>query len=176
MQLQGKRWGGKIKAKFNAAKGTEYKGSIYDDGPTFQSYRISHGSVGMCFKFFLDLCVRFVCVFVVIKEEVQLPQLGIGRVQDKHLPQLLRLPSLSLAAGSICFLACGSAHVLALTSGGKVLTWGRDAEDLFTCEDGSFVSKSGLRIIHERSDQWRPNIWDGHHLLEAWMRLRTLKP
>lgn len=44
-------------------------------------------------------------------------QLGMGRLQDEHLPQLLRLPSLSPAAGSICSLACGGAHVLALTSG-----------------------------------------------------------
>ncbi|KAM1343574.1 hypothetical protein ACFX2F_007762 [Malus domestica] len=32
----------------------------------------------------------------------------------------------------------GTAHVLALTSGGKVLTWGRDVGDLFTCGYGSF--------------------------------------
>ncbi|XP_024193985.1 ultraviolet-B receptor UVR8 isoform X1 [Rosa chinensis] len=51
-------------------------------------------------------------------------QLGTGRLQDDLLPQLLRLPSLS-AVGPISLLACGGAHVLALTSGGKVLTWGR---------------------------------------------------
>ncbi|KAM5567097.1 hypothetical protein ABKV19_015290 [Rosa sericea] len=51
-------------------------------------------------------------------------QLGTGRLQDELLPQLLRLPSLS-AVGPISLLACGGAHVLALTSGGKVLTWGR---------------------------------------------------
>ncbi|OMO57960.1 Regulator of chromosome condensation, RCC1 [Corchorus olitorius] len=48
-------------------------------------------------------------------------QLGTGRLQDELLPQLLNLPSLS----AVYMLACGGAHVVALTSGGKVLTWGR---------------------------------------------------
>lgn len=43
-------------------------------------------------------------------------QLGTGKLQDELLPQLLSLPSLS-AVGSISLLACGGAHVLALTSG-----------------------------------------------------------
>ncbi|XVF02285.1 hypothetical protein REPUB_Repub04eG0162400 [Reevesia pubescens] len=51
-------------------------------------------------------------------------QLGTARLQDEHLPQLLNLPSLS-SAGRVSMLACGSAHVVALTSGGNVLTWGR---------------------------------------------------
>ncbi|KAK8480404.1 hypothetical protein V6N13_090347 [Hibiscus sabdariffa] len=51
-------------------------------------------------------------------------QLGTVRLQDELLPQLLNLPSLS-SAGSVSILACGGAHVVALTSGGKVLTWGR---------------------------------------------------
>ncbi|XP_065860895.1 ultraviolet-B receptor UVR8 isoform X2 [Euphorbia lathyris] len=51
-------------------------------------------------------------------------QLGTGKLEDEHLPQLLHLlyPS---SAGPISTLACGGAHVIALTSGGKVLTWGR---------------------------------------------------
>ncbi|KAF3441701.1 hypothetical protein FNV43_RR15616 [Rhamnella rubrinervis] len=44
MHLQGRRWAGQIKAKTNAAKGTEYKGSIYDAAPTFESYGVPHGS------------------------------------------------------------------------------------------------------------------------------------
>ncbi|KAL0795426.1 hypothetical protein Bca101_066803 [Brassica carinata] len=49
-------------------------------------------------------------------------QLGTAKLQDEHLPQLLSLTSLA----SISMLACGGAHVIALTSGGgKVLTWGR---------------------------------------------------
>ncbi|KAL8267490.1 hypothetical protein R6Q59_004834 [Mikania micrantha] len=46
-------------------------------------------------------------------------QLGTGKLQDEHLPQLIHiLPSLSL-------LSCGGAHVIALTHGKKVFTWGR---------------------------------------------------
>ncbi|CAI0627697.1 unnamed protein product [Linum tenue] len=53
-------------------------------------------------------------------------QLGTGKLEDELLPQLLHLPSLAAsAAGSISMLACGGAHVVALTSGGRVLTWGR---------------------------------------------------
>ncbi|KAG5087782.1 hypothetical protein AAZX31_01G039700 [Glycine max] len=48
-------------------------------------------------------------------------QLGTKILQDEHFPQLLHQPSLS----SISSLACGGAHVIALTSAGKVLSWGR---------------------------------------------------
>ncbi|XP_062084477.1 ultraviolet-B receptor UVR8 isoform X2 [Humulus lupulus] len=51
-------------------------------------------------------------------------QLGTGSLQDELSPQLLKLPSL-FSAGPISQLACGGAHVVALTSGGRVLTWGR---------------------------------------------------
>lgn len=47
MHLQGRRWGGKITVRFNTVKGTEYKGSIYDAAPTFESYGVPHGSAGM---------------------------------------------------------------------------------------------------------------------------------
>ncbi|CDP00277.1 unnamed protein product [Coffea canephora] len=50
-------------------------------------------------------------------------QLGTGKLQDEHNPQLLN--SLSSFAGPIPFLSCGGAHVIALTPGGRVLTWGR---------------------------------------------------
>ncbi|KAL4182511.1 hypothetical protein AMTRI_Chr11g150480 [Amborella trichopoda] len=43
MHVQGRRWGGVIKEMFNLKKGTEYKGSIYDAGPTFESYGVPHG-------------------------------------------------------------------------------------------------------------------------------------
>ncbi|XP_062177431.1 ultraviolet-B receptor UVR8-like [Alnus glutinosa] len=52
-------------------------------------------------------------------------QLGTGRLEDEHLPQLLHLPSLASSAAPISLLTCGGAHVVALTSGGRVLTWGR---------------------------------------------------
>ncbi|XP_019433360.1 PREDICTED: ultraviolet-B receptor UVR8 [Lupinus angustifolius] len=48
-------------------------------------------------------------------------QLGTNKLQDEHLPQLIHQPSLS----SVSDLACGGAHVIALTSGGKVMSWGR---------------------------------------------------
>ncbi|XP_031742189.1 ultraviolet-B receptor UVR8 isoform X3 [Cucumis sativus] len=51
-------------------------------------------------------------------------QLGTGRLEDNNLPQLVRTPSLS-SAPAISFLSCGGAHVIALTAGGGVLTWGR---------------------------------------------------
>ncbi|KAK9276317.1 hypothetical protein L1049_005848 [Liquidambar formosana] len=53
-------------------------------------------------------------------------QLGTGKLEDEHLPQqlLLAFPSLP-SAGPISLLACGGAHVIALTASGRVLTWGR---------------------------------------------------
>ncbi|XP_027187518.1 ultraviolet-B receptor UVR8 isoform X2 [Cicer arietinum] len=48
-------------------------------------------------------------------------QLGNGQLQDEQIPQQLSLSSHS----HISSLACGAAHVIALTSGGKVLSWGR---------------------------------------------------
>lgn len=44
MHLQGRRWAGCIKDRWNAAKGLPYKGSIYDAGTTFESYGVQHGS------------------------------------------------------------------------------------------------------------------------------------
>lgn len=46
MHVQGRRWAGKITVKTNLAKGTDYQGSIYDAGPTFESYGVPHGSAG----------------------------------------------------------------------------------------------------------------------------------
>ncbi|XP_050380429.1 tyrosine-protein phosphatase RLPH2-like [Argentina anserina] len=46
MHLQGRRWGGRMKG-FNKAKGTQYQGSIYDAGPTFESYGVPHGSADL---------------------------------------------------------------------------------------------------------------------------------
>ncbi|XP_073300379.1 ultraviolet-B receptor UVR8 isoform X1 [Primulina huaijiensis] len=49
-------------------------------------------------------------------------QLATVRLQDEHSPQRLR--SLS-AFGPFTSLSCGGAHVIALTPGGRVFTWGR---------------------------------------------------
>ncbi|XP_057493667.1 ultraviolet-B receptor UVR8 isoform X1 [Actinidia eriantha] len=49
-------------------------------------------------------------------------QLGIGKLEDDHLPhKLLRFNS----SAPISLLSCGGAHAIALTTGGRVLTWGR---------------------------------------------------
>ncbi|XP_038906285.1 tyrosine-protein phosphatase RLPH2-like [Benincasa hispida] len=47
MHVQGRRWAGKITVKTNLAKGTDYQGSIYDAGPTFESYGVPHGSADL---------------------------------------------------------------------------------------------------------------------------------
>lgn len=60
MHLQGRRWAGKIKAKTNLAKGTDYKGSIYDAGPTFESYGVPHGSAGIVSNLLLGCRLEFV--------------------------------------------------------------------------------------------------------------------
>ena len=45
-------------------------------------------------------------------------QLGTGRLQDEHFPQrLIDLSNYLSSFGSISLLACGGAHVIALTSG-----------------------------------------------------------
>uniref|UniRef100_A0A7N0VMZ6 RCC1-like domain-containing protein n=1 Tax=Kalanchoe fedtschenkoi TaxID=63787 RepID=A0A7N0VMZ6_KALFE len=48
-------------------------------------------------------------------------QLGTGKLEDELFPQQIHFPS----GDSIAQLACGGAHTIALTSRGKVLTWGR---------------------------------------------------
>ncbi|KAM1184339.1 hypothetical protein ACFX2I_013737 [Malus domestica] len=68
MHLQGRRLGGKIKAKFNATKGTEYKRSIYNDGPTFESYGVPHGSANLV-KAVPDKHKKFLSDMVWVHEE-----------------------------------------------------------------------------------------------------------
>ncbi|XP_031281740.1 tyrosine-protein phosphatase RLPH2-like [Pistacia vera] len=68
MNLQGRRWGGHIKVKFNAIKGTEYKGSIYDAAPTFESYGVPHGSADLV-KAVPDDHKKFLADMVWVHEE-----------------------------------------------------------------------------------------------------------
>ncbi|KAG8648653.1 tyrosine-protein phosphatase RLPH2-like isoform X2 [Manihot esculenta] len=68
MYLQGRRWAGTIKVRFNATKGTEYKGSIYDAGPTFESYGVPHGSADLM-KVVPDEHKRFLADLVWVHEE-----------------------------------------------------------------------------------------------------------
>ena len=65
MHLQGRRWAGKIKAQFNVAKGTQYQGSIYDAGPTFESYGVPHGSAGIFYFLFFKFLFWFVSFFFI---------------------------------------------------------------------------------------------------------------
>ncbi|PIA39224.1 hypothetical protein AQUCO_02700420v1 [Aquilegia coerulea] len=68
MHLQGRRWAGKIKERFNHAKGTEYKGSIYDAGTTFESYGVLHGSADLV-KAVPDEHKKFLANLVWVHEE-----------------------------------------------------------------------------------------------------------
>lgn len=47
MHVQGRRWGGNIRDRWNPKKGMPYKGSIYDAAPTFESYGVPHGSADL---------------------------------------------------------------------------------------------------------------------------------
>ncbi|KAI7754601.1 hypothetical protein M8C21_005777 [Ambrosia artemisiifolia] len=69
MHLQGRRWAGNITVTFNAAKGTEYKGSIYDAGTTFESYGLPHGSPDLM-KAVPDEHKKFLADLVWIHEEM----------------------------------------------------------------------------------------------------------
>ncbi|XP_072981528.1 tyrosine-protein phosphatase RLPH2-like isoform X1 [Typha angustifolia] len=47
MHVQGRRWGGSMGGRWNPKKGMAFKGSIYDAGPTFESYGVPHGSADL---------------------------------------------------------------------------------------------------------------------------------
>ncbi|XP_009801857.1 ultraviolet-B receptor UVR8 isoform X1 [Nicotiana sylvestris] len=79
-------------------------------------------------------------------------QLGTGKLQDEHQPQLIH--SLS-SFTSISYLSCGGAHVIALTPGGRVLTWGRGTSgqlghvEMVNCLHPKYVeSLEGVFITH----------------------------
>ncbi|KAL6574958.1 Tyrosine-protein phosphatase rlph2 [Orobanche minor] len=67
MHLQGRRWAG-LKTGFNRAKNTPYKGSIYDAGPTFESYGVPHGSSDLV-KAVPDEHKKFLADLVWVHEE-----------------------------------------------------------------------------------------------------------
>ncbi|KAF9597002.1 hypothetical protein IFM89_014716 [Coptis chinensis] len=68
MHLQGRRWGGRIREKVNLDKGTEYIGSIYDAGTTFESYGVPHGSADLV-KAVPDEHKKFLSELVWVHEE-----------------------------------------------------------------------------------------------------------
>lgn len=43
IHLQGRRWAGRITVEYNTTRRENYKGSIYDARPTFESYGVAHG-------------------------------------------------------------------------------------------------------------------------------------
>ncbi|XP_015967051.1 ultraviolet-B receptor UVR8 [Arachis duranensis] len=65
-------------------------------------------------------------------------QLGNCSLEDEVSPQLIRQPPLSVS--NISSLACGAAHVIAITSSGKVLSWGRGSSGQLG--HGEFVNNS----------------------------------
>ncbi|KAL3501323.1 hypothetical protein ACH5RR_035772 [Cinchona calisaya] len=72
-------------------------------------------------------------------------QLGTEKLQDEHQPQLLR-HHLSLSSfGPLSSLSCGGAHVIALTPGGRVLTWGRGTSGQLG--HGEMVSSSQPKAV-----------------------------
>ncbi|CAI0379483.1 unnamed protein product [Linum tenue] len=102
-------------------------------------------------------------------------QLGTGKLKDELLPQLLHLPSLAAsAAGSISMLACGGAHVVALTSGGRVLTWGRGTSgqlghgEMVNCLYPKAVNSLEDHVITHVSAGWsHSGFVSGHFLMEG---------
>ncbi|XP_030532432.2 tyrosine-protein phosphatase RLPH2-like [Rhodamnia argentea] len=68
MHLQARRWAGKIKARFNEAKGLEYKGSVFDAVPTFESYGVAHGSADLV-KAVPEEHKKFLADMVLVHEE-----------------------------------------------------------------------------------------------------------
>ncbi|KAM5559552.1 hypothetical protein ABKV19_020957 [Rosa sericea] len=67
MHLQGRRWAGSMKG-FNKAKGTEYQGSVYKAGPTFESYGVPLGSADLV-KAVPDDHKKFLADMVWVHEE-----------------------------------------------------------------------------------------------------------
>uniref|UniRef100_A0ACD5UB36 Uncharacterized protein n=1 Tax=Avena sativa TaxID=4498 RepID=A0ACD5UB36_AVESA len=72
MHVQGRRWGGVIKERWNHKKGLPYKGSIYDAQPTFESYGVAHGSPDLT-KAVPEEHKRFLHDLVWVHEEENVP-------------------------------------------------------------------------------------------------------
>ncbi|KAE9465565.1 hypothetical protein C3L33_02541, partial [Rhododendron williamsianum] len=96
MHLQGRRWAGTIRVRFNAVKGTEYKGSIYDAGTTFESAVPDehkkfladlvwvHEEVRL-FNLFVDLMIR---KDIKIERESCEEQLKFLKARDTRVPKV----------------------------------------------------------------------------------------
>ncbi|XP_015074849.1 ultraviolet-B receptor UVR8 isoform X3 [Solanum pennellii] len=79
-------------------------------------------------------------------------QLGTGKLQDEHKPQLIH--SLS-SFGPISHISCGGAHVIALTPGGRVLTWGRGTS-------GQLGHGEMVNCLHPKSVEYLEGIFITH--------------
>ncbi|MBA0838151.1 hypothetical protein Goarm_010240 [Gossypium armourianum] len=91
MHLQGRRWGGWIKAKFNAAKGVDYKGSIYDAAPTFESYGVAHGSseINTLRCSFLKWLLRLVLSHAILVEILEELMKAVPEAHKKFLADMV---------------------------------------------------------------------------------------
>ncbi|RLM74782.1 uncharacterized protein C2845_PM15G07450 [Panicum miliaceum] len=97
MHVQGRRWGGVIKERWNPKKGLPYRGSIYDAQPTFESYGVAHGSPDLA-KALPEEHKRFLRDMVWIHEEVVHAgleksidlneQLRVLRTRDTRVPKV----------------------------------------------------------------------------------------
>ncbi|XP_042459899.1 tyrosine-protein phosphatase RLPH2-like [Zingiber officinale] len=117
MHVQGRRWGGDMGGRFNPKKGLAFKGSIYDAGPTFESYGVAHGSADLI-KAVPDAHKKFLSELVWVHEEDDVPmdspegrisckliavhagllktkpveeQLKLLRARDTRIPKVLQL-------------------------------------------------------------------------------------
>ncbi|KAG1330993.1 Serine/threonine-protein phosphatase BSL2 like [Cocos nucifera] len=68
MHVQGRRWGGNMGGRWNPKKRMPYKGSIYDAGPTFESYGVPNGSADLV-KAVPDNHKKFLADLVWVHEE-----------------------------------------------------------------------------------------------------------
>nr|CAB3486974.1 unnamed protein product [Digitaria exilis] len=82
MHVQGRRWGGAIKERWNPKKGLPYKGSIYDAQPTFESYGVAHDLA----KAVPEEHKRFLHDLVWIHEELR-----VLRTRDTRVPKVAML-------------------------------------------------------------------------------------
>lgn len=75
MHFHGRRWGGMKLNKEGTA--TQYKGSVYNAAPTFESYQVPHGSAGMNLtygSFFFNHLIffaKFNTIYIIAKDVIR---------------------------------------------------------------------------------------------------------
>lgn len=87
MHIQGRRWAGNIRDRFNVKKGVEYQGSIYDARPTFESYGVPHGHIDLM-KVVPEEHKKFLQDLVWVHEEGEVdtgdPEIGCTKLVAVH--------------------------------------------------------------------------------------------